>query len=197
MQAMWKSLNERNKHVQCVHMNLFADLWGITLQATLYAYGVSLGEQGNWLGCTRRPRGTLVTRPKLPPQSRDRCSNTPVALCFLWLSQTIAATPTSFHENALSQSKDRLWRGGIAEKACLWSLSRYSRSLPNDNKFRTIKFAKFPNFIVMDLVARAIRNAIRANRFARIIRNWNPYFYSASGRFAQITRISDLRESRH
>ena len=44
-------------------------------------------------------------------------------------------------------------------------------------------------------VARAIRNAIRANRFARIIRNWNPYFYSASGRFARITRISDSRES--
>ena len=42
---------------------------------------------------------------------------------------------------------------------------------------------------------RAIRNAIRANRFARIIRNWNPYFYSASGRFARITRISDSRES--
>ena len=31
-------------------------------------------------------------------------------------------------------------------------------------------------------MARAIRNAIRANRFAQIIRNWNPYFYSASGR---------------
>ena len=45
------------------------------------------------------------------------------------------------------------------------------------------------------LVARAIRNAIRANRFARIIRNWNPYFYSESGRFARITRISDSRES--
>ena len=45
------------------------------------------------------------------------------------------------------------------------------------------------------LVARAIRNAIHANRFARIIRNWNPYFYSASGRFAWITRISDSRES--
>ena len=44
-------------------------------------------------------------------------------------------------------------------------------------------------------MARAIRNAIRANRFARIIRSWNPYFYSASGRFAQITRISDSRES--
>ena len=46
-----------------------------------------------------------------------------------------------------------------------------------------------------NLVARAIRNAIRANRFARIIRNRNPYFYSASGRFAGITRISDSRES--
>ena len=45
------------------------------------------------------------------------------------------------------------------------------------------------------LVAQAIRNAIRANRFARIIRNWHPYFYSASGRFARITRISDSRES--
>ena len=38
-----------------------------------------------------------------------------------------------------------------------------------------------------NLVARAIR----ANRFARIIRNWSPYFYSASGRFARITRISE------
>ena len=48
---------------------------------------------------------------------------------------------------------------------------------------------------VVTLVARAIRNAIRANRFARIIRSRDPYFYSASGRFAQITRISDSRES--
>ena len=45
------------------------------------------------------------------------------------------------------------------------------------------------------LVARAIRNVIRANRFVRIIRNWNPYFYSASGRFARITRIPDSPES--
>ena len=30
-----------------------------------------------------RPK-SLVTRPKYPPLSRDRCSNTPVALCFLW-----------------------------------------------------------------------------------------------------------------
>ena len=44
-------------------------------------------------------------------------------------------------------------------------------------------------------MARASRNGIRANRFARIIHNWNPYFYSASGRFARITRISDSRKS--
>ena len=47
----------------------------------------------------------------------------------------------------------------------------------------------------INLVARAIRNVIRANRFARIIRNWDPYFYSASGRFARISRSSDSRES--
>ena len=47
---------------------------------------------------------------------------------------------------------------------------------------------------VYTLVARAIRNTIRANRFARIIRNWNPYFHSASGQFAWITQISDSRE---
>ena len=45
------------------------------------------------------------------------------------------------------------------------------------------------------LVARVIRDAIHANRLVRIIRNWNPNFYSASGRFARITRISDSRES--
>ena len=50
-------------------------------------------------------------------------------------------------------------------------------------------------FAFVNLVARAIRNAIRANRFVRIIRNRNPYFYSASGRFAQMTPISDSRES--
>ena len=27
-------------------------------------------------------------------------------------------TPTSFRKSGLSQSKDRPWRGGIAEKAC-------------------------------------------------------------------------------
>ena len=43
----------------------------------------------------------------------------------------------------------------------------------------------------LSLVARAIR----ANRFARIMRNWNPILYSVSGRFARITRISDSRES--
>ena len=45
------------------------------------------------------------------------------------------------------------------------------------------------------LVAQVIRNAIRANQFARIICNWNPHFYSGSGQFGRITRISDSRES--
>ena len=39
--------------------------------------------------------------------------------------------------------------------------------------------------------------ANRANRFVRIIRNWNPYFYSANRPIRRITRISDSRESRH
>ena len=46
-------------------------------------------------------------------------------------------------------------------------------------------------------MARAIRNAIRVNRFARINSHLKPLFYSTSGRFARITRISDSqRESR-
>ena len=51
-----------------------------------------------------------------------------------------------------------------------------------------------------------VARAIRTNRFARIdlresIRanhsQFKPHFYSASGRFARVTRISDSRESRH
>ena len=38
-------------------------------------------------------------------------------------------------------------------------------------------------------MAQAIRNAIRANQLARIIRYWHPYFYRASGRFARITPL--------
>ena len=49
----------------------------------------------------------------------------------------------------------------------------------------------FARVTSLTLAARAIRNAIRANRFARILRNSNPYFYGASGRFARIIRISD------
>ena len=52
--------------------------------------------------------------------------------------------------------------------------------------------------IVRTLVARAIRNAIRANRFARIIRNWNPYFYSANRPIrTNHSNFRDSRESRH
>ena len=46
-------------------------------------------------------------------------------------------------------------------------------------------------------MARAIRKAIRANRFARIIRNLKPlFFYSASRRFARITRIFRFARNR-
>ena len=35
-------------------------------------------------------------------------------------------TPASFHQDLLLQSKDMPWRGGIARKAYLWSLSCYT-----------------------------------------------------------------------
>ena len=65
------------------------------------------------------------------------------------------------------------------------------------NRFRIIVWISLRTILlaVDTLVARAIHNAICANQFARIIRNWNPYFYSASGRFARITQISDSRKS--
>ena len=43
-------------------------------------------------------------------------------------------------------------------------------------------------------MAQVIRIAIRADRFARIIRNSNPFFHSPASRFARITRISDSHE---
>ena len=67
--------------------------------------------------CTLHPKhqhnvfGTLVTRLKYPPLSRDRCSNTPVALCFLWYRRLSLLHPHFLH----SQSKDRPNRRGIAE----------------------------------------------------------------------------------
>ena len=63
---------------------------------------------------------------KIPPKSRDRCRNTPVALCFLWYSQTIAATPPLLClKMAYRNPKTGLGEEGIAEKAFFWSLSRY------------------------------------------------------------------------
>ena len=69
------------------------------------------------------------------------------------------------------------------------------RSSPYFQGFSVQRMGFSKSIFALTLVARAVRNAIRANRFARIIRNWNPYFYSALGRFARITRISDSRES--
>ena len=73
----------------------------------------------------------------------------------------------------------------------LESRRSWENQKPPENRQKTGLFWASP----FTLVARAIRNAIRANRFARIIRNWDPNFYSASGRFTWITQISDSRES--
>ena len=66
---------------------------------------------------------------------------------------------------------------------------------PSQGKIGRLSWGGGGLFLCPNLVAWAIRNTIRANGFARIIRNSNPYFYSASGRFARIIRISDSRES--
>ena len=62
----------------------------------------------------------LVIRLKYPPLSRDRWSNTPVALCFLWYRRlSLLHTHFFLIKNSLSQSKERPNKAGIAEKACL------------------------------------------------------------------------------
>ena len=69
-----------------------------------------------------KQEGLLVTRlKKQPPPSRDRCSNTPVALTIVFcvVSQTIAATPPllSLLKVAHRNPKTDLTRGVIAEEA--------------------------------------------------------------------------------
>ena len=60
------------------------------------------------------------------PPSRDRCSNTPVAQCFLRYGRLSQLRPHFFPcKDGLLQSKDRPNKGGIAEETCLWSLSHY------------------------------------------------------------------------
>ena len=89
--------------------------------------------------------------------------------------------------------------GKVALRLLWWFDAIYHQKRVKDEKVYKPRFLLnsegFSLEKVGDLVARAIRNTIRANRFARIIRNWNPYFYSTAGRFARITRISDSRES--
>ena len=59
----------------------------------------------------------LVTRPKYPPLSRDRCSNTPVAQCFLWYRRLSLLHPQlRVLKNGLSQSKTGLTRGASQKK---------------------------------------------------------------------------------
>ena len=77
-------------------------------------------NEGPWQVAVRQ-----ATRPKYLPYRK-----TGVAIPLShYVSCGIAGyrcyTPTSLHKNGLSQSKDGLNRAGIAEKACLWCLSRY------------------------------------------------------------------------
>ena len=54
-----------------------------------------------------------------PALSRDRCSNTPVALCFLWYRRLSATPPLLSLKMAYRNPKTALTRGGIAERLCL------------------------------------------------------------------------------
>ena len=59
----------------------------------------------------------LVTRPKYPPPSQDRCGNTPVEVCFLWCRRLSLLHPHSCFKNGLSQStKTGLTREGESQK---------------------------------------------------------------------------------
>ena len=112
---------------------------------------------------------------------------------------------------------DRGYCDGIsknAKPASTFELSQCRRSkggLPGPRRGFSVPSGSLSPRTAASLVARAIRNVIRANRFARIIRNWNPYLYNANRlirpnhsnfRFARITRFArivriDSRESRH
>ena len=65
--------------------------------------------------CSSAFIGYPETRPKYPPLSRDRCSNTPVALCFLWYRRLSLLHSHFFTSNGLSQSKDRP-NEGVSQK---------------------------------------------------------------------------------
>ena len=71
-----------------------------------------------------------------------------------------------------------------------------SKNTPGSVPWRSLSLSiSFTNGKVLSGTGDSPRNAIRANQFARIIRNCNPYVYTASARFARITRISDSRKS--
>ena len=56
---------------------------------------------------------------EIPPLSRDRCSNTPVALCFLWYRRLSLLYPHfSPYKWPIAIQRQDL-EGGFAEKACL------------------------------------------------------------------------------
>ena len=68
----------------------------------------------------------LVTRPNYPPPHHEAGVAIPLFDCVsCGIADYRCYTSTSFCKNGLSQSKDRPNKGGIAEKASLWSPSRY------------------------------------------------------------------------
>ena len=67
--------------------------------------------------------------------------------------------------------------------------------LKGKNKFAQFSFWKLTNMLVYLSGTGDSQCDSRQLIFARIIRDWNPNFYSTSGRFAWITRIFDSRKS--
>ena len=96
----------------------------------------------------------LVTRPKYPPHRKTGCSNTPVALCFPVVSQTIAATPTLLSLTvAYRIPKTGLTRGASQKKlasAAYRAIGGVARNSNRQSRYSgTLSFPRvrgFPNF---------------------------------------------------
>ena len=94
-----------------------------------------LGKKGERKKTLKKARNSLSDPTEIPPY-RETGVAAPLSHCvFCGIADYRCYTPTSCHENALSQSKDRLWRG----------VSQNS-SLPNDNKISDNKIRKISKF---------------------------------------------------
>ena len=86
-------------------------------------------EKAHFAARTKGPENSknevLSDLTEIPPLSRDRRSNTPVALCFLWYVRLSLLHPQFFSVKMAHRTPKTDLTRGIAEKACLSSLSRY------------------------------------------------------------------------